>query len=107
MSRFATIAWSLVLVSAGAVAQPANAPTRDPDAMAALAKMGASLRGLQSFAVHADVTQEEVLTTGQKLQFGSTVDVKARRPNAIRMDVASDRKTRTLYYDGKTATLFS
>jgi hypothetical protein len=69
--------------------------------------MGAALGGLQSFEVHADVTQEEVLTTGQKLQFGGTVDVKARRPNAVRMDVKSDRKDRTLFYDGKRATLFS
>jgi hypothetical protein len=79
----------------------------DADAVAALHKMGAALGGLHSFGLHADVTQEEVLTTGQKLQFGGTVDVKARRPNAVRMDVKSDRKERTLYYDGKTATLFS
>jgi hypothetical protein len=114
MRRFATIAVSVAVLSAAAPAQetatpPQNAATqtRDADAVAALEKMGASLRALKSFAVHADFTQEQVLTSGQKLQFAGTVDVKARRPNGIRVDVNSDRQARTLYYDGKTATLFS
>jgi hypothetical protein len=113
MLRLATIAVSVAVLSAAAPAQQtapqqeAAIPGRDADAVAALEKMGASLRALQSFGVHADFTQEQVLTSGQKLQFAGTVDVKARRPNAIRVDINSDRQARTLYYDGKTATLFS
>lgn len=103
-----------MLVAGAVIASPiaastawAQAAQKDPDAIAALHKMGAALRGLQSFGVHADVIEEEVLTTGQKLQSSGTIDIKARRPNAIRMDVKSDKKERTLYYDGKNATLFS
>lgn len=108
LRAFLKPAAGLALLSAGFAAAQAPAPEqRDPDAMAALQRMGAAMRDLQSFSVHADVTRDEVLTTGQKLQFAGTVEIKARRPNAFRMEASSDRQERTLYYDGRTATLFS
>jgi len=108
MRQLIIISAALAMLSGGSASfSQSPGPQIDADAVAALHKMGASLGSLRSFALHADVTQEQVLTTGQKLQFDGTVDVKARRPNAIRMEVNSDRKVRTLFYDGKTATLFS
>lgn len=100
----------LAMMSCMAIAQDgtsAAAPAVDPDAVAALNKMGAALRATQNVNLHADVTTEEVLTTGQKLQFGGTVDIKAVRPTKLRLDIASERQSRTFYYDGKTATLFA
>lgn len=101
---------ALALTSSMAIAQDtgsAAAPAVDPDAVAALNKMGAALRAAQNVNLHADITTEEVLTTGQKIQFGGTVDLKANRPTKLRLDIASDRQARTFYYDGKTATLFA
>lgn len=79
----------------------------DPEAVAALDRMGAALRRLTNVSLRADVTTEEVLTTGQKLQYGGAVDIMAQRPNRLRMNLISDRKAREFYYDGETATLFS
>ncbi|HEY4079029.1 MAG TPA: DUF2092 domain-containing protein, partial [Rhizomicrobium sp.] len=44
----------------------------DADAMAALDRMGTALRSHKSFVVRSDVTKEEVLDDGQKLQYGGT-----------------------------------
>lgn len=85
----------------------AAAPTRDPEAVAALERMGASLRSLNSFTLTADATMEEVLTTGQKLQYAGTVEIKARKPDRLRLNSTSDRKSRSFYYDGKTLTIFA
>lgn len=105
MSRAAALALSLSW--AGAVAQEASPvaaeqPEREAEALAALERMGATLSALQAFSLRAETTGEEVLTTGQKLQFGETVEITARRPNGLRIDLSSDRRVRSLYYDGRT-----
>lgn len=79
----------------------------DPQTIAALDKMGAALRKLQSFSVHADTTDEKVLTTGQKVQFTGAVDTRVQRPNLLRIDRVSDRQARNMYFDGKTITIYS
>lgn len=92
--------------SAPAQSTPAAA-ARDPDAMAALDRMGAALRRLQSFGLHVDVTTEEVLTTGQKIQNSGTVEYRVRAPNGLRIEMVSDKQARTIYYDGRNVTLFA
>ena len=79
----------------------------DPQTLAALDKMGGALRKLKSFSVHADIVEEKVLATGQKIQFTGAVDTKARRPNLLRIDRVSDRQARNLYFDGKAITVYS
>ena len=79
----------------------------NPDAIAALKNMGLYLRSLKSFSVRAESTTDEVLESGQKIQFGSTVNLKARLPDRLRMDIKSDVKERELYYDGKTVTQYA
>lgn len=106
MVRSLLIGAAFFALAGAALAQDPTAQ-RDPDAMAALDRMAAAMRSLQSFSVRADYTRDQVLTTDQKLQFAGTVDIKARRPNALRIDMQSDRQARVLYYDGRTATLFS
>ena len=92
-------------------AQPAAAPqppapTIDPQALAALNRMGAFLRQQRTLSVRADTTTDEVLASGQKIQLAATIDLRVRRPNRLRADVESDRKSRRFYYDGKTFTMF-
>src|SRR5580698_6327319 len=79
----------------------------DPDAMAALDKMGAELRSHNNFDMKADITHEDVLGDGEKLQYAGTVEVEARRPDRFKMSVVSDLRDREIYYDGKTVTVFS
>jgi hypothetical protein len=81
-------------------------PAVDPDAISALQKMGEFLRNQQSFSVQARTTTDDQLTSGQKVQFGGTVDLKIRRPDRMRVDITGDRRNERLYYDGKAFTVF-
>jgi len=85
-------------------AKPAAAIS--PDAISALQKMGDFLRNQQSFSVQARMTTDDQLASGQKVQFGGTVDLKVRRPDRMRVDITGDRRNERLYYDGKTFTVF-
>jgi hypothetical protein len=113
---------TLIVAAAGALAaRPVKAQTPDPvkaqtpdttekidqDAMDALNKMGAYLRSLKAFQVTAEVTTEEVLPDGQKIQFGSLAELIAEKPNHLRVDVNSDREHRVFFFDGKTFTLYA
>jgi len=104
----AAIAATLVLGTATSHAKPDPAkPAIDPDAISALRKMGEFLRNQQAFVVQAKMTTDHVIGSGQKVQFGATVNLKVRRPDRMRMDIAGDRRNEQIYYDGKTFTVFS
>lgn len=82
------------------------AATVQPEAVAALERMGKYLRSLKAFTVHGDNTIDLVMEDGQKLEFPGTVDYKVRAPNGLQLDMRSDRKERQLFYDGKTLTIY-
>lgn len=85
----------------------APAPVIEPEAVAALERMGAFLRGLRAFELRAATTTDEVLDTGQKIQFDGLVRIRVRKPNGVRSEVSNDRKERQFFYDGKTLTLYA
>ena len=78
----------------------------DPDAIAALNRMGVYLRTLKSFQVLSDVTTDNVLDDGQTIQFSSKVDLVAARPNRMRLEVTDDAGHRFFFFDGKNFTIF-
>ena len=82
-------------------------PVMDANAVSALDRMGTYLRTLKNFEVEADVTHEDVLQDGQKVQQVSHVQLVAARPNKFRAELTSDRKERLFIYDGKTFALFA
>jgi hypothetical protein len=78
-----------------------------PEAMEALDHMGAYLRTLKEFQVQAVITSEDVLTDGQKLQYGSTTNILAQLPSKLRVAVEGEQKSRLFLYDGQAFTLFA
>jgi hypothetical protein len=105
---------AMSLATPGAFAQIAAAPaTRpaanpvDPASIQALKDMGAFLQKLKRFHVSTELTGERVLADGQKLQHSASADVSVERPNRLRARMFSSRSEREIFYDGKTATLFS
>ena len=54
----------------------------DANAIAALQKMGAYLRTLKSFGVHAVVTTEDVMEDGEKVQRSNVTDLVTVRPTS-------------------------
>jgi hypothetical protein len=90
---------------AGAAAPAANAV--DPAAVQALKDMGAFLQSLKRFSAATEVTGENVLADGQKLQHTATAKMDVERPNKIRALIRSARSQREIVYDGKTVTLYT
>lgn len=78
---------------------------RDPEALAALDRMGSALRGLKQFSLRSDTSTEVVLDTGQKVELDGTVTYKAVRPTSLYVELKSDRRLRELYFDAGTLTL--
>jgi hypothetical protein len=85
---------------------PRKPPGIDPNVVKALDKMGAYLRTLTAFEVESAASLDEVLETGQKVQFDGTARLQVRRPNRLHAEVKTDRKHREFFYDGETFTLF-
>jgi hypothetical protein len=81
-------------------------PGVDPNVVKALDRMGAYLRTLTAFDVEAITSTDEVLDTGQKVQFDGTAQLQVRRPDKLHAEVKTDRKHREFFYDGKTFTVF-
>ena len=105
--HFATLVALAVAVTAPILqAQAPAAADIEPDAIAALKKMGAYLHTLKVFQLRADTYKEEVFVDGQKIQFASSVDLLARSPDRFRARVDSDREDRLYLYDGKSFTLY-
>jgi hypothetical protein len=103
-------AWAQQPAAAPAAPAAAEAPAAEainPAAIDALKSMGAYLHTLKSFSVRSESTTDEVLASGQKVQFANTVTIRSRLPNRVRIDISSDRKSREIYYDGKTVTQFA
>ncbi|EXI79758.1 MAG: hypothetical protein AW10_02243 [Candidatus Accumulibacter appositus] len=89
-----------------APAAPAAPPVIEPEAVAALKRSSEYLQTLKSFSIRVDASIDEVLDSGQKVQFGSLADISMVRPNRLRVDVIDDHKQRQFYYDGRTLTVY-
>jgi hypothetical protein len=87
-------------------AAPSPSDDIDPDSIATLNKMGAYLRSLKAFQVESVITRDEVLDGGQQVKFDSHIDLLARMPDRLRVEVKNARQQRLYFYDGKTFTLW-
>jgi hypothetical protein len=79
----------------------------DSSAIAALDRMGSYLRTLKTFQLKANVITEDVRTDGQKVQIERNVDLVAKRPDRLFVEIKSDRQERLFFYDGSNFTLFA
>jgi hypothetical protein len=83
----------------------AKAPDIEPKAMETLQQMCDYLKNLQQFSVQAEITEDVLLTSGQRIQYGRQVDASVHRPDRFRAESVGDTDNRLLVYDGKTITL--
>lgn len=98
---------SLHAQEADADADVVAVPVVEPEALFALKRMGEYLRSLDTFRVTADTTQDEVADTGENIEFASHLDIRARLPDRMRLDVTSDRSQRQYFYDGETVVIYA
>jgi hypothetical protein len=92
--------------SGKAKAKPPAAPVVDTEIRGALGRMANAMKALTSYELRADMTTEEVLDNGQKLQSSSLMTASVRRPNRLQVVVDSERRNRLFYYDGTQLTIY-
>jgi hypothetical protein len=91
-------------LSAAKPAKP-QTPKIEPKATEILKQMCDYLKGLQQFSCEAEITEDVLLTSGQRIQCGRQVEAWVRRPDRFRAESVGDTDNRLLVYDGKTITL--
>lgn len=108
MIRVSMLCAALLVTAAPALAAPEETVyERDPATMSALSRLGAALRAQPNAEVHVAVTTEDVLMSGQKVQFGGSVDMLVSRPNKMMVQLKVGQSERQIYYDGKNVTLYA
>ncbi len=105
---FAAMASLVILLPAGAGAAEEKAPPPiEPEAVAAVERMGDFLRTLTAYHVHAETTTDEVLVAGPKVQYGGVLEATVRMPDRLRLSfVREDKDEQQFFYDGTTLTIW-
>jgi hypothetical protein len=83
------------------------APIVEPEARQALERMSAYLGTLKTFEIRTQTSLDIVTETGQRVQIDGTAHYKVRKPDGFVIEVVTDLKKRTFFFDGKTFTVFS
>ncbi len=100
--------WTAAVAGSDAAAErAADAPAVSPEAQAVLARMAGFMRGLDAFAITSDVTRDEIVARGYKLQNTEHATLVVRRPDRFRAEISGDIRNRTIVYDGKHLALYS
>jgi hypothetical protein len=84
----------------------AQGSTIEPEATRLLKRMTDYMGGLERFSVDTDNMLEEVLMTGQKIQYDFTASVKVERPDRLRAERTGDLDQQLIVYDGESLTIF-
>ena len=92
-------------VSTEARAQ-ATGPAVDPAATKILKRMTDYIGSLKQFSVHTQVTLEDLLASGHRIDLDVSASVSVSRPNNLRAERRGDLVDQVFYYDGKTLTLY-
>jgi hypothetical protein len=85
----------------GAGTKPIIAPQAD----ATVKKMSDTLGNAKEFSFDADISYDELLPSGQKIQYGGTLQGIVKRPDRAYAEYEGDFEARKIWYDGKQVTV--
>lgn len=110
MTRSALIvALALAMVGLTTIAsadETAAGASADPDALQILKRMTDFLGALKSFSMHTENSFEDVLDSGQKIQYDFASDVVIERPDKLRAERTDGDVDQTVVYDGGTIVVY-
>ena len=89
------------------VATPVPPPPLEPAALERLKAMSELLKGAASFTFKATSDREIPSVNGPMLDFFAVSTVAVTRPNRVRIDASGDLHDASLWYDGKTLSIYS
>jgi hypothetical protein len=84
----------------------ANKPVVAEQADRLLKEMGSYIGSADQFTFHADVTFDQVIPSGQKLQFSAAQEVALNRGSGLYVEWNGDLGARRFWYDRKSVTLY-
>jgi len=84
----------------------AGTPNAEPDALQILKKMTDYLSGLENFSMHTENTFEDVLDSGQKVQYNFASSVVISRPNKLRAERMDGQENQVIVYDGEMLSIY-
>jgi len=100
--------WRLLIgfawLAATLCASAQNQTNIDPRAERVLRSACDYLAEASHFSILAEVWREHVDDAGQKVQFGSTIDLRVKRPNRLHVEIHSSHNQRAFWYEGHTLT---
>ena len=91
----------------GSITSNRELPSLEPYAKNVLKQMSDYIAAAKQFSFHGEVTEEEVLSSGVKLQLAASVEVVVQRPNRIWADVRDDYNHKRFWYDGRSMTMLT
>jgi hypothetical protein len=88
-----------------APATTASAPATDPRAIDLLQKMSQCLSAANTLTFHAYAATEQLLNSGQRVEFARNNAISVQRPNHLNVLISGDADNLRFVYDGKQITL--
>lgn len=82
-------------------------PVISPEARKAVKAMSDTLGSYKDFSFHADISYDEVLPSGQKIQYTGSADVAVSRPGMAIATINGDLNDRRLWYSDGTLTVLN
>jgi hypothetical protein len=89
------------------VATPAPPPPLEPAALERMKAMSDLLKTARSFSFTSVADREQLSVGGQMLDFFNVSKIEVSRPNQVRVETLGDRLGASIWYDGKTVTIYS
>jgi hypothetical protein len=103
--KWAITICSILLIGNIAIGYAEDKPNIEPRVDKLLKDMSEYLEDAKEFTFHAEISFDQVLTSGQKLQFGASQDIGVRRPDRARTRYIGDLRNNQVWYNGKTITI--
>jgi len=95
----------LAVVVLAAVGLSATLAGAAPSPEELLRQMSSELKDAKAFRFHAEITFDDLLVSGQKIQYAGAADITVSRPAGIYVDYRDDLSAKHFWYDGKSGTL--
>lgn len=103
------VAMVLAVIGAAAVATaqtPAQTPSADPDALQILKRMTDYMASLEAFSMHTENSYEDVLDSGQKIQYDFSSSVVIKRPDKLFVERTDGVVDQFFIYDGAMLSMY-
>jgi hypothetical protein len=105
LRRIAAVLPILALPAVPSLSGAQSADVIDPTASEILRTMSGFLANAPGYLVDVEVLEDEILLTGEMIQYRRSLQIAVRRPDRLRIEEVGDRGRRRLIYDGRTVTL--